>query len=148
MHPIVPRVRVFAITLVLAAGLSTGAVAASGGDTNKAAGSDRSAEGCIGSAGYTWSQLRQECVRLFEAGVPLYNVEDPASTSVAYVVGGGATEPLELFLPDRSSGVLMFFRGGGWHDDDGRYSLTNTDNDVLELRDSDGKLIYTSRKSG
>jgi len=148
MHPIVPGFGVFAIALVLAASLSTGAAAASGGNKDTAAGSDRSAEGCIGSAGYTWSQLRQECIRLFEAGVPLYNAQDPASTSVAYVVGGGATEPLELFLPDRPSGVLMFFRDGGWHDDDGRYSLTNTDNDVLELRDSDGKLIFNSRKSG
>ncbi len=149
MHPIVStRAGVFTAILVLAFGLPIGASAASGKDNSQAAGSDRSAEGCIGSAGYTWSQLRQECIRLFEAGVPLYNVENPAATSVAYVVGGGATEPLELFLPDRGSGVLMFFRNGAWHDDDGRFTLTNSADDVLEVRDTGGKLLFSSRKTG
>ena len=108
-------------------------------------GGDRSAQGCIASAGYSWSQLRRECLRLFETGVPLHNVRDPAATGVAYVIGGGATDPLELFLPDQATGILMFFRDGAWQDDDGRYSLSNDENDVLTVRDRQGNLLYSSR---
>ena len=32
-------------------------------------GSDRDAHGCIGSAGYIWSEVRQDCIRLFEQGI-------------------------------------------------------------------------------
>jgi hypothetical protein len=109
-------------------------------------GGDRSAQRCIASAGYSWSQLRQECLRVFEAGVPLYNAQDPRATSVAHVIGGGAMEPLELFLPDQVTGMLMFFRDGAWRDDDGRYSLSNDENDVLTVRDRQGNLLYSSRK--
>ena len=34
-------------------------------------GGDRDAHGCIGSAGYTYSAVRTECVRLWEVGVRL-----------------------------------------------------------------------------
>ena len=36
-------------------------------------GSDRDAYGCIASAGYTWSQVAGDCLRLWEAGVRLQN---------------------------------------------------------------------------
>ena len=31
-------------------------------------GGDRDEHGCIGSAGYTWSALRGECIQVFEVG--------------------------------------------------------------------------------
>ena len=34
-------------------------------------GNDRDADGCIGSAGYTWSQIKKDCIRLFEEKVQL-----------------------------------------------------------------------------
>lgn len=40
------------------------------------AGSDRDAHGCIGSAGYTWSPVREACIRVFEAGLAF--APDPA----------------------------------------------------------------------
>ena len=135
------------VWLVVAASLTAGMQAVSVQQASAATGADRSAQGCIGSAGYTWSQLRQECVRLFEAGVPLYNAEDPSAASVAYVISGGAAEPLELFLPERGEGILMFFRDGAWHDDDERYTLTNSADDVLTVRDAAGKVLFSSRKT-
>ncbi|MFH1393740.1 MAG: hypothetical protein ABII71_01580 [Candidatus Micrarchaeota archaeon] len=38
----------------------------SGGDENPPPGSDRDEHGCIGSAGYTWCESTQECVREWE----------------------------------------------------------------------------------
>ncbi|MEM9107086.1 MAG: hypothetical protein AAGC96_15640 [Pseudomonadota bacterium] len=130
------------------ASLSTGSMVASSLTVSAATGADQSEQGCIGSAGYTWSQLRQECVRLFEVGVPLYNAQDPDATTVAYMVSGGSAQPLELFLPDQAEGILMFFQDGAWHDDDHRYTLTNSDDDVLDVRDAAGKLLFSSRKPG
>ncbi|MEX3011868.1 hypothetical protein [Hoeflea sp. TYP-13] len=112
----------------------------------KPVGSDRDKHGCIGSAGYTWSEVRQDCVRLFEAGAPLYNLQDPSATSVAYVVDGGGTMPLELFLPDEETGILLYYRDGGWLDDDDRYGLTIDKNDVIEVRDAEGTPLFSSRK--
>ncbi len=109
-------------------------------------GGEKGMNGCIGSAGYTWSQVRQECIRLFEAGVPLYNVQDPAATDVAYVVNGGDQLPLELFLPDGDRSILLHYRDGTWRDDDGRYALSNDKNDVIEVRSTEGTLIFTSKK--
>lgn len=150
MDPNVPnraRHALFALALLVAvACLPSGVLAASDQGSATATGADRDARGCIGSAGYTWSQLRQACVRPFEAGVPLDNVEDPGATSVAYVISSGSTEPLELFLPAHGAGILMFFRDGVWRDDDGRYTLTNSADDVLEVRDGAGKLLFSSRK--
>ena len=32
-------------------------------------GADRDGHGCIGSAGYVWSEAVQDCIRLFESGI-------------------------------------------------------------------------------
>ena len=138
-----------AMAALLALALSTGGLAASNsseGGSNQAVGGDRTAQGCIKSAGYTWSQVLSKCIRLFEVGVPLYNVQDPTATDVAYVVNGGEQLPLELFLPDKDAGILMYYSDGGWQDDDHRYTLTNDANDVLEVRNGEGTLMFSSRK--
>src|SRR5699024_11716593 len=38
-------------------------------------GSDKDQHGCKGSAGYTWSQLREDCIRIFEEGETLLPIE-------------------------------------------------------------------------
>lgn len=71
-------------------------------------GGDRDAHGCISSAGYDWSVLRKECIRVFEVGLAL----DPQLSSldqstVAYVVlKSGSTAKAELFMPGEKSVVL------------------------------------------
>ena len=55
-------------------------LAACGGKGNKQSaqartGADRDDHGCIASAGYTWSEARKDCVRLWEAGVRMVSVE-------------------------------------------------------------------------
>lgn len=42
-----------------------------------AIGADRDAHGCIGSAGYVWSQVREECIRPFEAGIRMAPAAEP-----------------------------------------------------------------------
>ncbi len=69
-----------------------------------ATGDARDAHGCIASAGYQWSPLRQACVRIFEAGLAFeptpYN---PDQTLRAYVltlpVKGDKVTAAELHWP-------------------------------------------------
>src|SRR5687767_2417267 len=41
-------------------------------------GGDKDEHGCIGSAGYTWSVVKDSCIRLFERGIKL----DPVDTTL------------------------------------------------------------------
>jgi hypothetical protein len=47
------------------------------------AGNDRDSHGCIGSAGYQWSELKQKCIRVFELPLKLTN---DSNTQIAGVV--------------------------------------------------------------
>lgn len=38
-------------------------------------GNDRDPHGFIGSAGYTWSLVKNKCIRIFEEGTPFFNYE-------------------------------------------------------------------------
>ena len=43
-------------------------------------GADKDAHGCIGSAGYTYSVVRKDCIRLWEEGTaltPVVQIENP-----------------------------------------------------------------------
>jgi hypothetical protein len=77
-------------------------------DTSNVVGGDRDAHGCIGSAGYQWSELRGECVRIFEVGVPFsaYGANKDA-TLAAYVIYAADGESAEAFIPQLDHAVLL-----------------------------------------
>ncbi len=60
-------------------------------------GGDKDEHGCIGSAGYTWSQLKQTCIRSFELPIQLLN---PEGTITAGLHFSDDLSKAELFLPD------------------------------------------------
>ena len=43
-------------------------------------GDDKDEHGCIASAGYTWSEVQKDCIRLWEKGVRLASVDDAENT--------------------------------------------------------------------
>ena len=56
-------------------------------ETPTMVGGDRDEHNCIGSAGYQWSELRKECLRLFEKGVRLNPVDKALNqTSSALII--------------------------------------------------------------
>ncbi len=104
------------ISGALALGALLAACSPQGQSTNPVAapvvGSDRDAHGCIGSAGYTWSNVRNQCIRIFEAGLAFE--PDPAPTQgavlAAYLVlapAEGAVTAAELFVPGRAAPVPL-----------------------------------------
>lgn len=87
-------------------------------------GTDKDADGCVASAGYRWSQLRDECVRVFEEGYRLNSIEELKGESMnksAFVLFEEEGDRAELFLPDGSKSIMLTrekegspYKGGSW----------------------------------
>ena len=86
-------------------------------------GADRDAHGCIGSAGYQWSALAGQCVRLFEQAVRLQSLE-ASETGSAFVLFNDDRSQAELTLPSGER-VRLIRQGeeGGWSWQGGAYQL-------------------------
>ncbi|WP_429153598.1 hypothetical protein [Aeromonas hydrophila] len=86
-------------------------------------GSDRDSHGCIGSAGYQWSALTKQCVRLFEQGIRL-NPTDAGQTSSAFVLFNVDQSQAELTLPSGEQHLLTRQGAeGNWSWQGGGYTL-------------------------
>jgi hypothetical protein len=75
-----------------------------------AAGGDQDEHGCKGSAGYTWSALRNECIRLFESGIRLHAEAKSLDTTMsAFVVfpQDGSDAKAEVYLPGYPKGFML-----------------------------------------
>jgi hypothetical protein len=102
-------------------------------------GSDNDIHGCKPSAGYTWSVLKNECVRIFEAGTKLAHAKDGKTYStVAYVIFDG--NKAELFLDTQKEAIILERKseGDSWVKDD--LELIPWKGYVLK---KNGKIIYT-----
>ena len=65
-------------------------------------GADKDAHGCIASAGYTYSVVRQECVRVWKVGtalMPTIQLGEPVLA--AYVIRSANWHMPKSFCPDR-----------------------------------------------
>lgn len=96
----------------------------------------RDAHGCLTSQGYTWSEAKDSCIRLWEAGTEL-TATDRSEHVVIAVLSDSKTEA-EIFVPEDSSFILPGSGNGTFAND----SLTLTQNGKdLVLRKS-GHAIY------
>ena len=71
-------------------------------------GADKDDDGCLASAGYTWSKLNKECVKAF-TGIQLNPASDAATedeTLCAYVLFNEEGDQAEIFLPDDKSFIV------------------------------------------
>lgn len=76
-------------------------------------GGDKDAHGCKGSAGYTYSQIKNDCVRTFEQKIKLTEVKPKgSSTSMAAVIFSKDMKKAEVFLAEANSGSLILTRLG------------------------------------
>ena len=108
-------------------------------------GADRDEHGCIGSAGYTWSEVRKDCIRLFEDGIRTEAVD--GSGQVMYVVFSPDSLKAELFGSESEGSEVLERRtlpSGGhvWNvEDDDTKNLRYTDGAWTISRR--GKLIFS-----
>lgn len=101
-------------------------------------GVDRDKHGCLPSAGYTWSEVRKDCIKVFETGIRLNNVANPNATASAFAVLAPDSSVAELFLPDSSEHPRLQKYSGGWKNKS--FELKRDDNKLLLYKK--GKLVY------
>lgn len=53
-------------------------------------GSDKDEHGCVGSAGYVWSEVKKDCIRPFEAGLKISETQKDNATYATYIVFAGS----------------------------------------------------------
>ena len=76
-------------------------------------GNDRDEHGCIGSAGYTWSNLKNRCIQLFSEGIKLIPAGPNASNDLttlilnSFLVFSNDQMHAELYLPNQKSPILF-----------------------------------------
>lgn len=125
-------------SLACTANLSNTSIADQGAKT----GTDSDGYGCIATAGYTWSQLRKECIRLWEVGMELTNVQDSTATTVGYLITHSERDSIELFLPERTGSILLHKSAGNWIDSKKLYSLSKNGSGAYQLHNNKGILLY------
>lgn len=104
-------------------------------------GNDKDQYGCIGSAGYIWSSLLEECVRLWEAGFSLTNAQ--REKEKIWVIFNSDSSRVELILTNGTREILdkrTSDLGPVWNiEDDDTYNLMNNGGWKIERR---GELLF------
>ncbi len=79
--------------------------------TTPVLGGDKDAHGCIGSAGYTYSQVKKDCVRTFEQKIKLKEVASKGDY-IAAVIFSKDMKKAEVFVKDAEGGSIVLTRAG------------------------------------
>jgi|SRR5690606_10195502 hypothetical protein len=77
-------------------------------DTIARVGNTRDNNGCVTTAGYTWSQLKKDCIRPFEVGVTL-EILNTANTyqTAAHILIDSTQKKAEIFVPDEDDSIIL-----------------------------------------
>lgn len=104
-------------------------------------GGDVDTHGCKASAGYTWSVLKNQCIRIF-AGTKLSHAEEAGKTytTAAYVIF--EENKAELFLDTQKESVVLERKSEGDSWTKGDLQLIPWKGYVLK---KGGKIIYTGQ---
>lgn len=109
-------------------------------------GGDQDAHGCKGSAGYTWSVLKNECIRVFESGIRLNPKAAQLDQSLsAFVVFKTETDDAqaELYLPGQNQSLLLTKApdngAGTWKNE--QYTLSQWKG-MYTLQDAGQQVLY------
>ncbi|WP_242410246.1 hypothetical protein [Flavobacterium sp. Root901] len=101
-------------------------------------GADSDSHGCKASAGYTWSTLKKECIRVFE-GTKLSHYDDGKTyTTASYVIFEG--NKAELFLDTQKESIILERKSEGDSWINGDWQLIPWKGYVLK---KEGKIVYT-----
>lgn len=112
-------------------------------ETSTMVGNDKDEHGCKASAGYSWSEVRQDCIRVFEEGVRMVGVD---GKSTAFVIFSNDSSKVELFFSDGQPTEILDRRqlpdgNYAWNveDDDTKNVSKNGEDWIISQR---GKEIY------
>jgi predicted small secreted protein len=101
-------------------------------------GSDKDEHGCIASAGYRWSVVKNECIRIWEAGIKLNPTDAVADkTTSVFVVFDKYEGKAEVYIPGQPGSVILEYGKKNseiWFNDD--WHLEKTEKGLLLKKDS------------
>lgn len=71
-------------------------------------GAEKDENGCLMSAGYTWSKVKEDCIRPWEGGITM-NITDTSTNfeTAAFVVIDSTKQMAELFLKEVDDSILL-----------------------------------------
>ena len=94
-------------------------------------GNDKDDKGCVASAGYTWSELKRNCVRPFEVGIRLNPAAEVKQGDAVYsafaILEENGGNKAELFMPNQKASIIMEREAEGkpYVKDDWKLKTTN-----------------------
>lgn len=103
-------------------------------------GADKDDHGCVASAGFTWSEIKKDCVQPFKDGFRLNPVEIEKGKAVvsAFVLMSDDQATVELFLPDNTRQSILLNKVGGLIYEGKTYRY-DANKSILY---NDGKVLY------
>lgn len=110
-------------------------------DTTKLIGVADDTHGCNAAAGFTWSELRQTCIRLFETGVRVNSVADTMATSSAFIIFSVDSAKVELFIPNNDLHPVLDRK----QLPDGSSAWNVEDDTTMNVRMVDGRWVIEQR---
>lgn len=101
---------------------------------------DKYEHGCKSSAGYIWSEIKNDCIQVVNEGFRLNPVESEKGKEVvsAFVLISNDLSKLELFLPDSTKPSILLDKSGNLLFVNGTYKYDAN----KSLLYADGKLVY------
>lgn len=69
-------------------------------------GADKDTYGCIASAGFTYSQLKKECIRTFEQKIQLKEIATKGNYTAAVLFNKNQSKA-EIFLKEEKTSVIL-----------------------------------------
>jgi hypothetical protein len=108
------------------------------------AGADKDEHGCIGSAGSTWSVLKNECVQVFQAGTQFtaYGTNND-STMAAYIILSNDQTKAEAFLPSNYSKTAVILDEVNSSKKENNFTLYENKKEMFKIDFSKNKYIIS-----
>lgn len=114
-------------------------------------GNDEDAYGCKPSTGYKWSEIKKECIRIFEVGIKLNPVsKELDQTTAAFIVFKSATEKsqVEVFMPNHEKSMLFQLEKGNnlqkWKFE--KFELIEFEKGTYKIIDSTNHSLYEGKE--
>ncbi|GGG59649.1 hypothetical protein [Epilithonimonas arachidiradicis] len=100
---------VFCIATIVACNKSAGPSHTETHSNRPVSGGEKNNPGCLSSAGERWSELKQDCIQVFNIGFRLNPIEPASGQTVisAFVIFSDDLSRIELFLPDGNDSGQM-----------------------------------------
>lgn len=100
--------------IVLVLGVAIAVASCSGGrHAERMIGGEQDSHGCLSAAGYTWSVVKNDCIRVWEDGAEVSDKDCP-ETLASRAVFSADSMRVEMFLPYKDKNEILSREGNEW----------------------------------